>query len=73
MTHLFNAMSMAIKKFARDEEGAQIIEYGLIIAVVSLVLIGLLGGLSGTDGAFTKMVDKVKVCLGGTVTGVTCR
>jgi len=32
-----------LKKFVRDEDGASAVEYGLIVAVLSLAIIGSLG------------------------------
>lgn len=36
-------MKNLMQQFARDETGATIIEYGLIVAVLSLVIIGGVG------------------------------
>jgi pilus assembly protein Flp/PilA len=49
--------------FIRDEEGAQIVEYALIIAVVSIALVVLLAGLTSDTGAFTAWLTKVSTCL----------
>ena len=57
-----NKLFSGIKRFARDEEGAQIVEYALIIAVVSIVLVIALRGLSG--GSFTDFIARVNTCLG---------
>lgn len=46
----------AIKNFARDEEGVTAIEYGLIAALIAVVIIGsveLVG--TGLDGVFTDI------------------
>ncbi len=61
-----NTIKNAMTTFAREEEGAQIVEYGLIIAVVSIALILLLQGLT-TDPAtgFAKFIARVKTCLEG--------
>lgn len=56
------------RSFARDEEGAQVIEYALIIAVVSIALILLLKGLTATGGGFATFITKVTSCLSGTCT-----
>lgn len=56
------------RRFLRDEEGAQVIEYALIIAVVSIALVL---GLQGLDGNFTTFIARVAKCLTGG-TGVTC-
>ncbi len=50
-----------ISKFLRDEEGAQIVEYALIIAVVSIALIVALSALDGA--AFTTFIGNVSDCL----------
>lgn len=50
-----------IRAFAREEDGAQVIEYALIIAVVSITLIVALKALNGTS--FTTFITKVGTCL----------
>lgn len=57
MNMLFTSVSSALKTFVKDEEGAQIIEYALIIAVVSLALIGSLATL--VDADFTAWINAV--------------
>lgn len=58
-------------KFIREEEGAQIVEYALIIAVVSIGMVVALSALLG-DGAastpFGTFIGRVKTCLIGTGT-----
>ena len=39
-----------VKKFAREESGATAIEYGLIAALIALVLVGALSALGGKVG-----------------------
>ncbi|MFC5605416.1 Flp family type IVb pilin [Variovorax soli] len=56
-----NAFLQSARNFHREDEGAQIIEYALIVAVVSLALILGLQGLAGTD--FTAWITKVGTCL----------
>ncbi len=63
-----NKLFSGIKRFARDEEGAQIVEYALIIAVVSIALIVLLRGLTTTTGGFSGFITRVTNCL----TTATC-
>jgi pilus assembly protein Flp/PilA len=60
---ILNATKNMIADFAREEEGAQIVEYGMIIGAISLVLIGLLATLK--DGNYSGLVGKVQACLGG--------
>lgn len=50
-----------IRSFAIEEDGAQIVEYALIIAVVSLGLILLLMGANGIN--FAAWIAKVNTCL----------
>ena len=66
MNSLLTQFNNSIRSFAKDEEGAQVVEYGLIIAVVSIALIVLLNGLTDTGGGFTDFIDRVTVCLDGT-------
>jgi pilus assembly protein Flp/PilA len=49
------------KDFARNEEGATAIEYGLLAALVSVVIIGALTALGDSlNGTFTSVSDKLK-------------
>jgi len=61
-----NQLLQSIRSFAIEEDGAQIVEYALIIAVVSLGLILLLMGATGLN--FTGFINRVNACL----TGPTC-
>jgi pilus assembly protein Flp/PilA len=63
MTSIFKKFNAAAVRFAKDEEGAQVVEYALIIAVVS---IGLILALNGLDGNFQTFITRVGTCLTGT-------
>jgi pilus assembly protein Flp/PilA len=54
-------------KFLRDEEGAQVVEYALIIAVVSIVLVLALAKIAdgGAAGPFGLFIARVTTCLTG--------
>ena len=55
--------------FAKDEEGAQVVEYALIIAVISIALVIALRTLTTeAGGGFTTFIGRVKTCL----TSATC-
>lgn len=61
-----NAAKQLFATFAREEDGAQVVEYGLIIAVVSITLVVALSALAGdgtTDGPFEDFIDRVEACL----------
>ncbi|HWT19669.1 MAG TPA: Flp family type IVb pilin [Variovorax sp.] len=53
-----------IKLFLADDSGAQVVEYALVIAVVSILLITALRPLV-TDTGLSDLVDLVRTCLGG--------
>ena len=55
--------------FATEEDGAQVIEYALIIAVVAIALVVALRGLTGSD--FSGFISRVNNCLTGT-TNTSC-
>lgn len=62
MTHFLNVVMASLSHFVHDEAGAQVVEYALIIAVVSIALVILLG--SATAGFdFTAFVGRVGTCL----------
>ena len=65
MKNILAPMVQRLRGLAVEEDGAQIIEYALIVAVVSLGLIVLMQtDLLGTS--FNAWLDRVKVCLDGT-------
>ena len=67
MNKLINAIKNGAVNFSRDEEGAQVVEYALIIAVVSIALVIALRALaSGTS--FSTWIGRVGTCL----TSSTC-
>ena len=56
-----NKFFSASESFVRDEEGAQVVEYALIIAVVSIILVIALSALGG--GQFSSFIARVTNCL----------
>ena len=56
-----NMLLGSIRPFAIDEDGAQIIEYALIIAVVAIMLVIALRDLTGSN--FSGFINRVDVCL----------
>lgn len=65
MKNFMNSIKNASLSFAREEEGAQVIEYALIIAVVSIALVIALSAVAGTD--FDGFIGRVRTCLTGAV------
>jgi pilus assembly protein Flp/PilA len=65
---LIKAAKNGAANFASDEEGAQIVEYGLIIAVVSIALVIALSQIAGNGGPFGAFIARVTTCL----TTATC-
>jgi pilus assembly protein Flp/PilA len=57
-------MTTIFKRFAADESGATAIEYGLIAALVSVVIITALGTLGNN---LTKTFQNIAGNIGGTV------
>lgn len=68
MNAILKSASQSIRSFAQDDDGAQVVEYALIIAVVSIVLVVALRGLTGTT-TFGDFITRVQNCL---KTGGTC-
>ncbi|MGE8440556.1 MAG: Flp family type IVb pilin [Comamonas testosteroni] len=58
--------SLRLQHLLRDDEGAQVVEYALIIAVVSIALVLAIQGLAG--GKLADFVARVTSCLTGTCT-----
>lgn len=59
MTQLLNTM----RSFLQDEDGAQVVEYALIIAVVSIALVIALSALTANGGGFATFIGRVTNCL----------
>lgn len=69
MNKILKAANKSVRAFARDEQGAQVVEYALIIAVVSIALVVALRGL--TDGGrFGDFIARVTTCLAPTGTAI---
>jgi pilus assembly protein Flp/PilA len=49
------------RDFAREEDGAQAIEYALIVAVLSLFILGILR--AGVSASLSQWLDNVTDCL----------
>ena len=56
-----NKLLNSVRSFAVEDDGAQIVEYALIIAVVSIALVIALSALTGTQ--FSGFITRVGSCL----------
>jgi pilus assembly protein Flp/PilA len=52
----------AARSFVQEEDGSQVIEYALIIAVVSIALVVALNALT-TGTTFSSFITRVNTCL----------
>jgi pilus assembly protein Flp/PilA len=70
MNQFIKSINTSISSFVKEEDGAQVVEYALIIAVVSIGLVTALGaaGANGLQGSFADLVTRVSGCF----TGPTC-
>ncbi|WP_211451607.1 Flp family type IVb pilin [Collimonas antrihumi] len=64
MKKFINSVEHSIQSFAKDEDGAQVVEYALIIAVVSIGLVVALSGATsgGLKGSFNTLITRVTAC-----------
>ena len=64
---ILNNIKTLAADFAREEEGSQVVEYGLIIALVSIALaLGLAKIAGGTP--FSALATRIATCLSGSGT-----
>ena len=63
MNKFLSAVTNSIRSFAKEEDGAQVVEYALIIAVVSIALVVALRSLTGAN--FAGFITRVSNCLSG--------
>jgi len=68
MDKFMKSIGNSLRGFVRDEEGAQVVEYALIIAVVSIALVIALRALTTNGGGFATFIGRVTNCL----TTATC-
>lgn len=66
MNNILKAVNTSIRSFVKDEEGAQVVEYALIIAVVSIALVLALQALTDDGAGFADFITRVSTCLDGT-------
>ncbi len=64
MNKFLKTLNKSVGSFAKEEDGAQVIEYALIVAVVSIALVIALRGLNGTG--WTTFINRVTTCLTAT-------
>jgi pilus assembly protein Flp/PilA len=63
MFKLLQSAVGAMRSFASQEDGAQVVEYALIIAVVSIALVVALKALTNNGGGFATFIGRVTNCL----------
>lgn len=64
MNKLLNKINSAIGSFVKEEDGAQVVEYALIIAVVSIGLVlALNSNGGGLSAKFATFITRVGNCL----------
>jgi pilus assembly protein Flp/PilA len=68
MRSLLAPFRRGLAGFIRNESGAQVVEYALLIAVVSIAIVAALRGVV-TDTSFTGFIAQIKSCLVGTSCG----
>ena len=62
MNKFLTQVNNSIRSFAKDEEGAQVVEYALIIAGVSIALVLALQPLT-LGASFGNFIARVSSCL----------
>ncbi|MEJ6789731.1 Flp family type IVb pilin [Brevundimonas sp. BR2-1] len=59
-------MRRFLSRLRRDDSGATAIEYGLIISLIFLVILGALQAFGATgSGVFNGAMDKLRAAMGG--------
>ena len=56
-------MKSFFKGLMREDDAAQVVEYSLIIAVISIALVLALQSLAADNGGFTTFIARVTNCL----------
>lgn len=58
-----NQLVNVFRSFLQEDDGAQVVEYALIIAVVSIALVIALQALTAAGGGFGVFIARVTACL----------
>ena len=59
-------MNTFLARFAEDDSGATSLEYGLIISLIFLVILGALQAFGATgSGILNTAMDKIRTAMGG--------
>jgi len=59
-------LRLFLSRFGRDESGATAIEYGMILALMFLVILGALQAFGATgSGVFNGAMDRLRAAMGG--------
>ena len=66
MNKLYGVSDRSATSFLREDDGVQVIEYALLIAVVSIALVLALQPVF-TSGAITTFINRLTTCLTGGV------
>lgn len=66
MNKFLDTAKQAALRFGEEEEGAQVVEYALVIALVSITLALALKAMNIT---FTQLGDRITACLSNAATG----
>jgi pilus assembly protein Flp/PilA len=59
MRHVLNHVARLIE----EEQGAQVIEYALLVGVVALTLVIALNAMTDNAGGFTQFLSRLATCL----------
>ena len=61
-----NAIRLICRNLLLDQKGATAIEYGLIVALIGIAIVGAVSSLGGgSNGMWTKIADRYEAAAGG--------
>lgn len=65
-----NSTKALLAGFASEEDGSQVVEYGLVIALISIFVAGLLRTAFTGNNPFSALLTRITTCMtaGGTCT-----
>lgn len=62
MANLINAAITRFRFFRSDEEGASMVEYGLLLALIAVVAVVAIAAVgNGVDGMFDRVSDELQM------------
>jgi pilus assembly protein Flp/PilA len=63
LQYVADAKNSVLDRLSREEKGATAVEYGLLIALVAIVIVGAMAALGSANGPIKNLIDGISTKL----------